>query len=112
MNYAGTSLSFSTAMMEVKTGKRLTRAAWKSFDKDVRFVVAMPELQLPPHATQEPGPKVNDRTAKHIGIHTPLNSRPYFASFDPASGNWQPGWVPTQEDMMADDWAVISDDVQ
>jgi hypothetical protein len=79
--------------------KRMARAAWR----DISFVVMMPALNLPPNSRQEPGAKVNDRTAKHIGVDTPLNSQPYFAAFY-EDGRWQPGWTPTVEDIFAEDW--------
>ena len=84
--------------------RRMSRSAWTHID----FVVMMPELNLPSNSRQEPGPKVNDRTAKHIGVDTPLNSQPYFAAFY-SDGRWQPGWTPTTEDVFAEDWFDATD---
>lgn len=95
--------NFELALHALKGGLRVARNGW---DGRVKFVVLMPELQLPPYNHQEPGPKVNDRTAKHIGANTPLNSRPYFALFKP-TGEWQPGWVPSTGDLLANDWFLV-----
>ena len=70
------------------------------------FVVYMPPLQLPPFNTQEPGPRVNDRTAKFIGEDTPLDCQPYFAMFN-AQKQWIPGWVASQSDMLSDDYHIV-----
>jgi hypothetical protein len=96
-------MDFSEALMALKQGKRLTRAGWNGKGM---WIVLMPELRLPPHSSQEPGAKVNDRTAKHIGVDTPLNSRPYFAMWT-AQGEWQPGWLATQADLLAEDWSIV-----
>lgn len=69
------------------------------------FIVLMPALYLPPFNTQDTMRKVNDRTAKHIGEDTPLDSQPYIAMFT-AEQKWQPGWVASQADILADDWVV------
>ena len=50
--------------------------------------------------------KVNDRTAKWIGEDTPLNSLGYFAMFT-ANGEWQPGWLASQSDLLAEDWIEL-----
>lgn len=96
-------MNFGLALEESKTGKKLARAGWNGKGQ---FVVMMPALYLPPHNTQEPGAKVNDRTAKHIGVDKPLDSQPYFALFN-AQGKWQPGWLPSQGDLFAEDWIIV-----
>jgi hypothetical protein len=60
-------------------------------------------LQLPPFNTQDTSRKVNDRTAKWIGEDKPLDCQPYFAMYT-ADEKWQPGWLASQADMLADDW--------
>jgi hypothetical protein len=96
-------MNFGQAIEVMKLGSKAARGGWNGKHM---FVVLMPELKLPAHSSQEPGAKVNDRTAKHIGIDTPLDSRPYFAMFT-ARGQWQPGWLASQADMLADDWYVV-----
>lgn len=97
-------MSFGLAIEAAKLGNKIARTGWNG--KNI-FVVYMPPLHLPPFNTQEPGPKVNDRTAKFIGEDTPLDCQPYFAMFN-AQKQWIPGWVASQSDMLADDWQIIN----
>lgn len=94
-------MNFGQALEALKAGKKVTREAWSG-----EWIVLMPSLHLPPFSTQEPGPRVNDRTAKHIGVDTPLDSQPYIAQFT-ADQKWQPGWVSSQADILAEDWSIV-----
>ena len=96
-------LTFGLAIEAAKLGKKITRKGWNGKNQ---WVVLMPALNLPPFSCQEPGPRVNDRTAKHIGPDTPLDSQPYFAMWT-ALGQWQPGWLASQADMLAEDWGIV-----
>lgn len=97
-------LTFGLAIEAAKLGKKIARGGWNGKGQ---WVVLMPALSLPPYSSQKPGAKVNDRTAKHIGEDTPLDSQPYFAMWN-AQGKWQPGWTATQSDMLAEDWEIIA----
>lgn len=96
-------MNFGQAIEHMKIGLKLAREGWNGKNM---FVVLMPALKLPAHSSQEPGAKVNDRTAKYIGEDTPLDSQPYFAMFT-AQGKWQPGWLASQSDMLAEDWSIV-----
>jgi hypothetical protein len=98
---AGT-FDFGVALDFLKMGRRVCRQGWNGKGM---WIVMMPALELPPYNTQAPGAKVNDRTAKHIGPDTPLDSQPYFAMWT-AQGQWQPGWLASQADMLAEDWML------
>ena len=93
------------AVKQMWAGAKVCRAGWNGRGM---FIVLMPELKLPPHSSQEPGAKVNDRTAKHIGVDTPLDSQPYIAMWT-ATGQWQPGWLCSQADLLATDWDIVAD---
>lgn len=97
------------ALNAMKQGKKVARRGWNGVKAGLNmFVVVMPKLHLPPYNTQEPGPKVNDRTAKYIGQDTPLDSQPYFALHTGVEGaNWQPGWTPSVMDCLANDWFIV-----
>lgn len=41
-----------------------------------------------------------------IGEDTPLESLPYLAEWV-GNGQWQPGWLPSQADILADDWFIV-----
>ena len=97
-------LTFGLAIEAAKLGKKIARKGWNGKNM---WVVLMPALSLPPYSSQKPGAKVNDRTAKHIGYDTPLDSQPYFAMWT-ALGQWQPGWLASQADMLAEDWEIIA----
>ena len=92
------------AVAQMQLGSKVRRSGWNGKGM---WIVLMPELKLPPHNTQAPGAKVNDRTAKHIGADTALESQPYFAMWT-AAGKWQPGWTPSTSDTLATDWEIAS----
>ena len=90
------------AVAQMDCGNKVRRAGWNG--KGI-WIVLMPSLRLPPHSSLTQGAKVNDRTAKHIGTDTPLNSQPYIAMWT-ALGEWQPGWLCSQADLLATDWEI------
>lgn len=93
---------FGWAVDAMKRQEKVCRKGWNGKGQ---FVVLMPALYLPPFNTQDTNRKVNDRTAKWIGEDKPLDSQPYFALFN-AQGKWQPGWVPSTSDCLAEDWEI------
>jgi hypothetical protein len=93
---------FVWAIRKLKDGQKVCRQGWNG---EGMWLVLMPALSLPPYSSQEPGAKVNDRTAKHIGVDTPLDCQPYIVMWT-AAAQWQPGWVPSQADMLATDWQL------
>lgn len=96
-------MDFGQALAALKGGKKVSRYGWNGKGQ---WVVLMPALYLPPYNTEDTNRKVNDRTAKHIGEDKPLDSQPYCALWT-AQEKWQPGWVPSMSDMLADDWCVV-----
>jgi hypothetical protein len=96
-------MNFGQAIEALKEGKKVCREGWNGKGM---WIVLMPELQLPAFNSQVQGAKVNDRTAKHIGADTPLDCRPYIVMWT-ALQQWQPGWVASQTDMLAEDWQVV-----
>ena len=95
---------FGWALYALQQGLKVAREGWNGKGM---WIVLMPGLKLPPFSSQEPGAKVNDRTAKHIGADTPLDSQPYIAMWT-AKGQWQPGWLASQNDLLADDWTIVN----
>ena len=95
-------MNFGQTIEALKAGHRVYRSGWNGKGM---WLVLMPELKLPAYSTQGTHRKVNDRTAKHIGEDTPLDSRPYFAMWT-AQQQWQPGWLASQADMLAEDWQI------
>ena len=93
---------FGWAINAMKRGEKVCRRGWNGKGM---FIVYMSPLYLPPFNTQGTERKVNDRTAKWIGEDVPLDSQGYFAMFT-AQKTWQPGWLASQADMLADDWEI------
>lgn len=91
-------MTFGHAIEAAKAGYRITRRGWNGKGM---FIVYMP-----PHNTQEPGAKVNDRTARWIGEDQPLDCQAYFAMYN-AQKQWISGWVASQSDMLAEGWMVV-----
>ncbi|AUR86032.1 protein of unknown function DUF2829 [Vibrio phage 1.081.O._10N.286.52.C2] len=97
---------FGYALSHLRKGTRLGRKGWESSLHGPMFIVLMPELYLPAFNTQDTFIKVNDRTAKHIGEDTALDSQPYIAMFT-VDGKWQPGFIPSIADILAHDWYIL-----
>lgn len=95
-------MNFGEAIKALKNGQRVCREGWNGKGM---FIAYMPGLQLPPYNTQGVQRKVNDRTAKWIGEDTPLDSQPYLAMYT-AQKQWQPGWLASQADILAEDWMI------
>ena len=95
--------SFGRAIFLLKEGEKVARAGWNGKGM---FIVLMSALYLPSFNTQGTDKKVNDRTAKWIGKDNPLDSQAYIAMFT-ATQQWQPGWLASQADMLAEDWEVV-----
>lgn len=100
--------NFGRAIEFLKEGRAITRLGWNGRNM---FVVLMPHLELPPFNTQDTTRKVNDRTAKWIGVDQPLNCQPYLAMYT-ADKKWQPGWLASQADILAEDWLVYLTDTE
>lgn len=96
-------MPFGLAIEAMRKGHKVARAGWNGKNM---FVVLMPPLHLPPFNTADTARKVNDRTAKWIGEDAPLDCQPYFAMYT-AAKQWQPGWLASQTDMLADDWMIV-----
>jgi len=96
-------MSFGLAIEVMKKGFKVAREGWNGKNM---FIVLMSSLYLPPYSTQGTERKVNDRTAQWIGEDAPLDSQAYIAMFT-AKGQWQPGWLASQADMLSDDWQIV-----
>lgn len=94
---------FGQAITYLKQGKKVAREGWNGKGM---WIVLMPSLYLPSYDSQVEGAKVNDRTAKHIGTDKPLDSQPYIAMWT-AAEQWQPGWLASQADILAEDWQIV-----
>jgi|SRR5438045_6136112 len=96
-------MNFGQALESLKNGSKVSRSGWNGKNM---FIVLMPALYLPPYNSQGTERKVNDRTAKWIGEDQPLDCQPYIAMYT-ATKQWQPGWLCSQADMLAEDWGIV-----
>lgn len=96
-------MNFGQAIEALKKQEKVARSGWNGKGM---FIVLMPPLYLPPYNTQDTEKKVNDRTAKWIGEDQPLDCQPYIAMFT-ATKQWQPGWLASQADILAEDWSIV-----
>lgn len=89
-------MNFGEALEKLKQGSKLKRQGWNGKNM---FIVLMPELYLE-------ADKVNSRTVKHLGEGVDLYSQPYIA-MKTADDKWQPGWLASQADILAEDWVEV-----
>lgn len=85
-------MTFGEALERAKEGHRIYRRGWNGKDM---WVCYMPPVTIPSH-------QVNSRTRKFYPIGE-LNVGGYFVLWT-ADKVWQPGWLASQADMLADDW--------
>lgn len=90
-------MKFGAALEAAKAGKRIARDGWNGKGS---WVCHMPAVIIPHDA-------VNERTRRFIP-EGHLNVGGYFVMYT-AQGVWQPGWLASQADMLADDWAILED---
>lgn len=86
-------LSFSTALEQIKAGRRLARAGWNGKDMFI-FLVA--------------GSTFRVNRAPLLGIYPEGTEITYHAHIDmkTAQGYVVP-WLASQADLLADDWIVV-----
>lgn len=87
---------FGWAIRKLKEGQKVCRSGWNGKGM---WIALMPELYLDKDI-------INGRTKKHIGEGVDLDSQPYIVMWT-AAGQWQPGWLCSQADMLATDWEVV-----
>lgn len=96
-------MDIGEAVKALKEGHRVARLGWNGKGM---WLAYMGGMELPPYSTQGTDRKVNDRTAQWIGEDTPLVTDPYIAMWT-AGKTWQPGWLASQQDLLATDWVKV-----
>lgn len=88
-------MNFGQAIEAAKSGARIARKGWNGKGMFVAYMsgYTIPEAQ------------VNGRT-KHFIPEGDLRVLPYFA-MKTADGEWLPGWLASQTDMLAHDWVNL-----
>ena len=86
-------LDFGQALRYLKAGKKVARAGWNGKGQWVCY--------MPSFVVEQP----NERTKAH-GINDAFKCGGYCVLWN-AQSVWQPGWVPSQGDLFANDWQVV-----
>ena len=86
-------LDFGEALKLLKQGKKVDRAGWNGRNAWLVY--------MPPFRVEEP----NERTKAH-GITEAFDCGGYIVMWT-AQGVWQPGWLASQADMLAEDWMLV-----
>ena len=90
-------MKFGEAIEELKLGNRVTREGWNG--KGMFLILIQGTFNVAPAPNSPyylnlPRDQTLIDIAPHIDMYT-------------AQGNFQPGWLASQADMLADDWDII-----
>lgn len=86
-------IDFGEAVRELKKGNKVAREGWNG--------KGMWLCLMPAFTVEEP----NERSQAH-GIDKAFDCGAYIVMWT-AQGVWQPGWLASQADMLAEDWRVV-----
>lgn len=89
-------MDFSSALIKVKEGKKIARSGWNGANQ---FIIKAGGYEV-----EEARPGSDYEKA---GITGRFTIAPHL-DLKNAQGVMQPGWVPSQGDLFADDWEVIT----
>ena len=88
------SMDFGQAIKAMKDGKKVARSGWNGKNMWLCY--------MPSFIVEHP----NERTQAH-GITEAFECGGYIVMWT-AQSVWQPGWLASQSDMLAEDWQVVS----
>lgn len=88
-------MNFGQAIEHLKGGLRVARSGWNGKGM---WLILMPSMVVP-------SDKVNERTRK-FAPPGDLRVGGYVVMWT-ADGTWQPGWLASQADMLAEDWEAL-----
>lgn len=89
-------MNFGEAIEAARSGSRVTREGWNGRGM---WICHMPACVIPEG-------QVNGRTRAFVKSGD-LRVGGYFVMWT-ADGTWQPGWLASQADMLAEDWLLAS----
>jgi Protein of unknown function (DUF2829) len=91
-------MTFGQALEALKAGERVARQGWNGRGM---WIALMPAVVIA-------ADKVNERTRRFVK-EGDLNVGAYVVMWT-TSGVWQPGWLASQADMLAEDWEIVASD--
>jgi len=89
-------MDFSEALRELKKGKKIAREGWNGKEMWLCY--------MPPVTIKEE--LVNGRSRKFLPEGHDLECNGYIVMWT-ANNKWQPGWLASQTDMLAEDWNIV-----
>jgi len=89
-------MNFGQAIEALKSGRKVARDGWNGKGM---WLCYMPGFLLPEAL-------VNGRTRAFVPSGD-LSIGGYVTMWT-AQGTWQPGWLPSQADLFAEDWTIVS----
>ena len=90
-------MNFGEAIEALKQGKKVCREGWNGKGMFLILVAGSPNIK-----------PVAGTPYSNAGITEPTNIKPHIDMFT-ARREMQPGWLASQEDMLAEDWHAIVD---
>ena len=86
-------MDIGRAIQALKDGQHIRRVDWPE-DSLVVYVPGTPEVRVTPGTP-------------YSNVISPfVNIQPHLDHYD-GRGNMQPGWTPTQQDLLAGDWEIV-----
>lgn len=89
-------MSFGHAIVALKAGKKVARAGWNGKGMYLIFVPATVGIKFGPNTPY--GKAVGTDTLRNINAHIDMKT---------ANGDFQPGWLASQTDKLANDWMIV-----
>lgn len=89
-------LDFGQALTALKAGRRVCREGWNGKGM---WLAMMPAMTVPEGMVNARTKVFVPRGDLHVGAYIVMWT---------AQGTWQPGWLASQADMLADDWMVVT----
>jgi hypothetical protein len=88
-------MNFGEAIAALKSGKKVSRARWNGKGMFLIYVPGTKDAKLNEGTPYEKALNSNIVTINpHIDMYT-------------ATGEFQPGWLASQTDMLSDDWGIV-----
>lgn len=94
----GKRFDFGLAIVALKEGKRVARAGWNGKGM---WLALMPGFVIKKEM-------INERTRKFVSGEQDLDCGAYIVMWT-AQGVWQPGWLASQADILAEDWELVAE---
>lgn len=87
-------MDFGQAIVELKRGQKVARSGWNGKNMWIMLVPGAHGVSISPGTAYSKAGLTKVNINSHIDMMT-------------ASGDMQPGWLASQQDILAEDWEVI-----